>query len=75
MEVREIQEVCARHPQNDKQRTREQVKRAISSLNRGNAADFYGVRAEHFLHGGEELIRTTTYIIKCLYRADALTDC
>ena len=28
----------------------EQVKKAIKSLNRGKAADYYGVTAEHYIH-------------------------
>ena len=75
MEVREIQELCTRHPTNNRQITPEQVKKAIASINRVKAADIYGVTAEHFLHGGEELFRTTANIINSLYRAGALTDC
>ena len=74
MEVREIQELCTKHPTNNRQITPEQVKKAISSLNRGKVADIYDVTAEHFLHGGEELFRTTANITNSLYRAGALTD-
>ena len=54
--------------------TTDQVKKAISSLNRGRAADFYGVTAEHFIYGGEELLRVTTDILNSLFRLGQLTD-
>ena len=75
IEVREIEELCTRHPTNNRQIIPEQVKKANSSLNKGKTADIYGVAAEHFLHGGEKLFRTTANIISSLYRAGALTDC
>ena len=39
--------------------TKQQVKEAINSLNRGKAADVYGLTTEHFLFGGEGLVKTT----------------
>ena len=45
---------------------KKQVKEAINSLNRGKAADIYGLTAEHFLFGGEGLVEPTT---------DIITDC
>ena len=37
--------------------TVQQVKKAIESLNRGQAADIYGVVAEHVLYGGDLLLQ------------------
>ena len=54
--------------------TPEQVKTAIKSLNTGKAADYYGVTAEHFLHGGEAVIQAMTHIINMLYKFGRVTD-
>ncbi|MCG7866749.1 MAG: hypothetical protein JAY74_10300 [Candidatus Thiodiazotropha taylori] len=75
MEVNEILEMCSKSYMELKQVTQDQVKKAIFSLNRGKAADVYGVTAEHFLHGGENLLQTTTDIINSLYRQGAITEC
>ncbi|MEW8546756.1 MAG: reverse transcriptase domain-containing protein, partial [Candidatus Thiodiazotropha sp.] len=75
-EVREIMDMCCGSPVEVEPRyiAKEDVEKAISKLNRGKAADFYGVTAEHFLYGGEELLSITTDIINCLYRNGKLTD-
>ncbi|MCG8047714.1 MAG: reverse transcriptase domain-containing protein, partial [Candidatus Thiodiazotropha endolucinida] len=74
-EVTEIIDLCSsanyRHPD---PLSMDQVKKAIESLNKGKAADFYGVTAEHFIYGGEELLRTTTDILNNLYKFGQLTD-
>ena len=75
IELNEIKKLCTKCPTDYKQITPEQVKKAISSLNRGKAADIYGVTAEHFIHGGDALIDTTVGIINSLYRVGELTDC
>ncbi|MEW8547754.1 MAG: reverse transcriptase family protein, partial [Candidatus Thiodiazotropha sp.] len=75
MEVNEILDMCVEGHRDTKPVTQEQVKRAISSLNRGKAADIYGITAEHFLHGGPELLQITTDIINSIYRQGAITDC
>ena len=76
-ELLEIMELC--HGLSDKQQrkcvSREQVEKAIAKLNRGKAADYYGVTAEHFQFGGEELLQTTTQIINSLYKYGELTEC
>ena len=54
--------------------TRQQVKDAIASLNKGKAADVYGLTAEHFICGGEDLLETTTNIINGLYKFGRLTN-
>ena len=48
--------------------TVQQVKQAVSALNRGKAADVYGLTAEHFPHGDDGLLGTTTDIINGLYK-------
>ena len=71
----EIMELCSSsHCNQHNPLTTDQVKKAISSLNRGKAADFYGVTAEHFIYGGEELLRATTDILNSLFRLGKLTD-
>ena len=54
--------------------TVQQVKQAVSALNRGKAADVYGLTAEHFLHGGDGLLGTTTDIIYGLYKFGKLSS-
>lgn len=54
--------------------TPEQIRKAIESLNTGKAADYYGVTAEHFLHGGEAVIQVMTHIINSLYKFGRVTD-
>ena len=75
LEIHEIQELCTRYPSEIKQITPDQVKKAILSLNRGKSADIYGVTAEHFIYGGDELLMATVDIINSLYRVGELTDC
>ena len=41
----------------------ELVEKAIKFLNRGKAADFFGVTTAHFVHGGKALIDSTTEIV------------
>ena len=76
-ELVEIIELCRKAPDDQPRQyvTCEQVEKAIASLNRGKAADYYGVTAEHFLFGGEELLSVTTEIINNLYKYGELTEC
>ena len=53
MEISEIRDLCDESSTLTSTITTGQVMEAISSLNRGKAADFYGLTAEHFIHGGE----------------------
>ena len=74
-ELAEIIELCRKAPDDQPRQyvTCEQVEKAIASLNRGKAADYYGVTAEHFLFGGEELLSVTTEIINNLYKYGEMT--
>ena len=54
--------------------TKQQVEEAINSLNRGKAADVYGLIDQHFLYGGEGLVETTTDIINGLFKFGRLSD-
>ena len=47
----------------------------VSSKHREKSADIYGVTAEHFIYGGDELLMATVDIINSLYRVGELTDC
>lgn len=76
LEVKEIQDMCSERLGDEaSQVTQEQVKRAISSLNTGKSADIYGVTAEHFVYGGDELLQVVTDLINNLYRKGSLTEC
>jgi hypothetical protein len=37
--------------------TKQEVKKAINSLNRNKAADFYGITAENIVCGGDNLVK------------------
>ena len=52
----------------------ELVEKAVKSLNRGKAADFFGVTAEHFVHGGKALIDATTETVNSLFRFGKVTE-
>ena len=54
--------------------TTEQVGKAIISLNRGKAPDFFGVMAEHFVYGGEALVEARTNIINSLLGFGKVTE-
>ena len=44
-----------------------EIEKAINSLNKGNAADIYGLTVEHFLFGGEELLKSVAAVIQELF--------
>ena len=75
LEIREIMDMCCDARSDGHERiTVQQVKQAVSALNRGKAADVYGLTAEHFLHGGDGLLETTTDIINGLYKFGKLSS-
>jgi hypothetical protein len=37
--------------------TKQELKKAINSLNRNKAADFYGITAENIVYGGDNLVK------------------
>ena len=43
--------------------TDDEVRSAVKSLNRGKAADGYGVTAEHVYHGGQDLLNIVVSLI------------
>ena len=75
LEIRETMDMCRDARSDGHERiTVQQVKQAVSALNRGKAADVYGLTAEHFLHGGDGLLETTTDIINGLYKFGKLSS-
>ena len=54
--------------------TVQQVKRAVESLNRGKAADIYGVVAEHILFGGDLLLQVLTEIVNSVFSIGSISD-
>ena len=74
MELSEIRDLCDESSTLTNRITTGQVRKAISSLNKGKAADFYGLTAEHFIHGGEALLRVLTGIVNALYEHGKLTE-
>ncbi|MEW8547992.1 MAG: reverse transcriptase family protein, partial [Candidatus Thiodiazotropha sp.] len=75
MEMLEIVDMCGMQLSGPSQCvTVHQVQEAIQALNRGKAADVYGLTAEHFLYGGDDLLMATTDIINALFRFGKLTE-
>ena len=54
--------------------TTEQAGKAVESLNRGKAPDFFGVTAEHFVYGGEALVEAATNIINSFFGFGKVTE-
>ena len=52
LEIREIMDMCC-DARSDGHELITFQQQAVSALNRGKAADVYGLKAEHFLHGGD----------------------
>ena len=75
-EINEIMDICSSCSDRDKSEfiTVQQVKKAISSLNKGKAPDYHGVQAEHLLHGGEELLQYLTLLVNCIFDQGKITD-
>ena len=57
-EVREIMDLCCGSLVEEQPIAR-RCRKSYFQAQQGKAADFYGVTAEHFLHGGEELLSKT----------------
>ena len=75
LEVSEIMDMyCRLNKSSTELVTKQQVKEAINSLNRGKVEDVYGLTAEHFLYGGKGLVETTTAIINGLFKFGRLSD-
>ena len=76
-EVPEIADICTHisksAPTTDSV-TAEEVEMAISSLNKGKAADAYGVVAEHILYGGDQLLHMLTRVVNRLFTAGMIPD-
>ena len=54
--------------------SKEQVQKAIKTLNTGKAPDMYGVTAEHFLNGGEAAVQATTNIVNSMFQFGKVTE-
>ena len=75
-EIKEIMDICSSSSEKDDSEliTVEQVKKAISSLNKGKAPDYHGMQAEHILYGGEELLQYLTLPVNCIFDQGKITD-
>ena len=54
--------------------SKEQVQKAIKTLNTGKSPDMYGVTAEHFLNGGEAAVQATTNILNSMFQFGKVTE-
>lgn len=75
-EIKEIMDICSNHSEKNESDiiSTQQVKKAISSLNKGKAPDYHGVQAEHLLYGGEELLQYLTLLMNCIFDQGRITD-
>ena len=71
MEVVNINEICLESAHNPTMVSCKEIRDAAKTLNRGKAADVYGVTAEHIYHGGQELLTAVqTLFNNILYDKD-----
>ena len=71
-EMPQIVDICAhisRTSTASESVTVEEVEEAVLSLNKGKAADVYGIVTEHVLYGGDHLLQELTTIINSLFAA------
>ncbi|MES9884980.1 MAG: reverse transcriptase family protein [Sedimenticola sp.] len=73
-EMRELQDLNDMLQNNHQYITSEQVRRAVKLLNSGKALDAYGVSAEHFKHGGEQLIQTLVNVLNKILDIGEVTE-
>ncbi|VDI07713.1 Hypothetical predicted protein [Mytilus galloprovincialis] len=52
----------------------EEIKRAVSKLNTNKAEDFYGLTAEHFIHGSESLLQHLQHLLNICFKFCYIPD-
>ena len=75
-EIHEIMDICISCSERDESEyiTEQQVKKAISSLNKGKAPDYHGLQVEHLLYEGEGLLQYLALLINCTFDQGKITD-
>ena len=54
--------------------TKQEVKKAINSLNRNKAADFYGITAENIVYGGDNLVKYIQEVLNKTFQLHHIPD-
>ena len=72
-EVAAIYAICLQSEDEPALVTDEELHAAINSLNRGKAADGYGVTAEHVYYGNQELLDTIKILINNILLAKSVS--
>jgi hypothetical protein len=54
--------------------TKQEVKKAINSLNRNKAADFYGITAEHIVYEGDNLVAYIQEVLNETFQLHHIPD-
>ena len=67
-DISEIIEVCNKSLDDGSKITKSDVYEIICDLNRGKSADVYGLTAEHFLYGGDNLLSIVDNILQAMIR-------
>lgn len=73
-DIKQIIDLCKNQKRQDFSVIREDIVKAIASLNRGKSPDIYGLTAEHFQHGGEKLTEHVVNIIHCVVNEGEIPD-
>ncbi|MEW8548126.1 MAG: reverse transcriptase family protein, partial [Candidatus Thiodiazotropha sp.] len=55
--------------------TEEEIYKAVKSLNKGKAADIFGITAEHLLHATDELIPVLVVLMNSIFSNGTVPDC
>lgn len=54
--------------------TVDKMKKAVMTLNRNKAADFYGIKAENILHGGDSLLQFLQELLNRVFESGEVSD-
>ena len=74
-DISEIIEVCNESLEDGSKVTKSDVYEIICDLNRGKSPDVYGLTAEHFLYGGDNLLSIVYNILQAMIRLGKVPDC
>ena len=74
-DISEIIEVSSKSLDDGSEIKKAGVYEIICDLNRGKSADVYGLKAEHFLFGGDNLLSIVYIILQAMNRLGKEPDC
>ena len=74
-DLSEIIELCKESSDFNTQLTKSDLYEIICELNRGKSPDVYGLAAEHFLYGGDNLLSVLHNILQSIIQLGKVPDC